>query len=190
MGGAQISDADSGTVEPCRRNAGREHERMIGIALVGEEIESRSNEVRSDPCVRHVADEARFSGISPDHFRPLVPGRRAPAGKKESEQFLRTIAPSKAYKGADGAKLVWCVLVPRLVAVATVDELAPIALVRRLHQRERKVARISMRCERDGRRRRIEITELGRAREISDAMHRGGGLQRCRKLVAKLIALR
>src|SRR5262249_3286659 len=76
----QFLDEPALRAEPLGRDPGGDHERSISLALVGEEIEHRPNEVRCNPAMRHVSDEARQSRVSSDDLGPLVPGRRAPPG--------------------------------------------------------------------------------------------------------------
>ena len=78
--------------------------------------------------MRHVADETRLARIAPDDLRPLIPRCRTPVRHEESQQLVRTLAPSKAHKRSDRAQLVGRVIVPRLVSVPSFDEFAPIAL--------------------------------------------------------------
>src|SRR5206468_8872690 len=79
----QALDPDPAALEPFGRNAGAEHECAVGIALVGEQIEHRANEIRCDPRVRHVADKSRLPRIASYNFGPLIPRGRAAAGEEE-----------------------------------------------------------------------------------------------------------
>ncbi len=103
--------------------------------------------------------------IAADDLGPLVPRRRTPIAEKEGEQRLRAVAPAQPHERADDAQLVRRVGIPRRLAVAAIGELAPVALVGGSHQLRRKHADVAARRERDRRRRRIEIAELGRSRE-------------------------
>src|SRR6185312_3384276 len=84
---AQALDAHAFAVEPCVRNARGDHKGSIRFTLVGKQIEDRSYEIRSDPAVRHVADETRFARIAADDFGPLIPFGRAPIVHEEIDGF-------------------------------------------------------------------------------------------------------
>ena len=73
-------------------DAGPDHQSLIGFAFVNEQAARRPDEIGTDPGVRHVADEARRLGIVPDHFGPMIPGRRPLALQKECQRFLRLVA--------------------------------------------------------------------------------------------------
>ncbi len=139
--------------------------------------------------MRHVADETDLACIATDDFRPLVPRGGSPAGHEERQQLVRTLAPSEAHERAHVAQLVRRVVLPWLVAVAPIDELAPVPLERRPQQLRRNRARVSGRRQCDRRRRRIEVPELRCAGQIVDAVRRRRSHERCGDVARELVAL-
>ena len=68
-------------------NARREHQRVVVVALVGEQVQRRAHVVGRHPGMRQVAEEERLARRARHDFRPLVPARAA-AGRRR-----RTPAP-------------------------------------------------------------------------------------------------
>src|SRR6266545_5538082 len=131
IGRAQVLHRDTRSLEPFRRNATGEYERAVALSFVCEEIERSADEVRGDPPMRHVADEARLPGIAAHHLGPLVPRHRTTAGQEERQELVRPVAPTQADERADRPDLVRRVVLPRGPTVPPVDELAPVPFIRR-----------------------------------------------------------
>ena len=158
------------TVEPCHRDAGREHQRSFAFVLVREQVEHRADVVRRDPAVRHVAEEARLARIAQHHLGPLVPAARASVAVEEGHRLQRALALAEPHEAADVAPLVRRVGIPCLGAVAALAEVAPVALEGVAHERVGQRAQQAARAERDGARGRIEVAAVGRARQHVEAV--------------------
>ena len=111
---------------------------MIRCAFVGEQVERCADEIRGDPSVRHVADEAGLARVAANDFRPLVPAGGAAVAHEECDRLFGTFAPAEAHEAADRAPFVGRVVLP-VRAVATRDKLFPVTFEGVVQQILRKV---------------------------------------------------
>ena len=136
--------------------------------------------------MRHVSDEARSPRIAPDDFGPLVPRHGTPPREEEFEQLVRPLAPSEPHERADDAQLVRRVILPVPAAVAALDELLPVPLVRRGNRRLRQQRGRTRGRKGDRRRRGIEVAELRGSGNVGDAVPGHRLAQRHHEIAAKL----
>jgi len=170
-------------------NAGAQHERVVAIPLKGEEIEHGADEVRGDPAVWQVANEARLPRIAADHLGPLVPGRRTTISHEEGEQLVSPISPAQSNERAHVPQLVGRVVLPVPPAVSPVDELAPVPLECAEHQIGWQALKLPAGGDGDRRGGRIEVAQLGCARKIGDAVGGNDMSERRGEIDAELVAL-
>ena len=147
--GAQASHLDRAGAQPALGYAGAEHQRAVGIALVGEEVERGSDVVRRDPRVRHVAEEARLARLAhrpprPTGSTPPAAGRagrsRAARARARAGRGARTPTPSAARRA--------CSRFHARCPSRARSHLAPVALQGRFEQRARHARLDAGRAER------------------------------------------
>src|SRR5262245_39424463 len=130
IGRAQVLDRHTLALQPLRWQARGQHERAVGFAFAGEEVERRADEVGSHPAMRHIAHEAWLPWLATHHLCPLIPAGRPPIGKEKVEQRLRALAPTETHERPHGAQLIGGVIVPWCPTIPPCDERLPVALER------------------------------------------------------------
>src|SRR4051812_1163393 len=187
--GAQVGDVDAWDFgDPLVLDARADHQARVALALVGEHVEKAPYVIAPDPGVRHVADELRRFGIAIHDLRPLMPRRRALSLKKEIEQLVRARALAELYLDADVAQLVRSVGVPRLHPHRSLPRFLEILVEGAIEQRARQSARFAARSHGDGRRRRIEIGQLHRPRDVVDSPAYNYGFDRLEQIRAEAVS--
>src|SRR5882672_8561548 len=186
---AQVFDRDSLALQPLQGQAGGQHERAIGFAFIGEEVERRADEVGRHPAMRHITHKAWLAQLATYHFGPLVPAGWPLAGEKEVEQFLSALAPAETHKCPHGAQLIGGVIVPGYHTIPSCDECLPVALERGKQQLLWHMGLLPAGVESNGRGGSVEIAEFGAARQVGNAVRCRAHGQRGVQIVPKLVAL-
>ena len=88
---AQVLDRHTLALQPLRWQARGQHERAVGFAFIGEEVERRADEVGSHPAMRHIAHEARLAQARDPPLRPIGSSQAAAGRQKRSRA-----APARA----------------------------------------------------------------------------------------------
>src|SRR5690606_39590327 len=89
---------------------------------------------------------------------------------------------------ADVAPLVGRVVLPFHATVAARGEVAPVAFEGAVQQLVRQPGLLAARRERDGGRGRVEVAELGRARQVVDTVPTRGRAQRVEQVGLEAVA--
>ena len=116
---------------------------IVGLALVGEQVEHRADVVRRDPAVRQVAEEARLARVARDDLGPLVPaGGPLVARRRSRAASQRALAPAEPHEGCRRcAARRACRRSTSRAPSRRVDELAPVALEGRCARARRAACR-------------------------------------------------
>src|SRR6202012_3775188 len=97
------------------------------------------------------------------------------------------VTPAEPYEGRDATDFVRRIVLPRDAPITSRDESFPVLLEGPLDQRLRQASLPAARRQRDGRRRGIEVAELGGAGNEIDAVSFHRGLDRGMEVGAHLV---
>ncbi len=129
----------------------------------------------------------RGAFIAPDDLGPLPPSRRPLVGEEEVKQLVRALPPPEPDEGSDVAHLVGRERVPRGAVSPLAEEL--VVLLESPGERSRiEDVRGRRRREGDRGRGRVEVAEVGRARDVVDAMLASRRLDRGGEVLRELVA--
>jgi len=187
-GRAQAIHRDTGIgPQPRFRYAGADDERAAVLPLVGEAVQHRPQKVRSHPGMRHVADELRCGRVAPDHLGPVVPARRPLVGQEEAQQLVGPGPPAEPDEGPHRPELVGRVGLPG-PALPSRQEVLVVLLKRPPERAWWERGRFADRRHGDGRRGRVEVTELDRPGQIIDPVAGHRQRERLHQIATKRVA--
>ena len=181
----QILDRDA-LVQPRRIDARRQHK--LVAQFIGEDRTRGVDEIRTAPCVRHVADVRRGTLLRVYHFREVVPVVR-PRGlvDKVSQQLEPAVTLAEADEDIHVARLVRRERVP--LAAEPLRDMVEVIVERVLQFRLRHEVRLVAGHDADGRRGRVQVAKFHAARELVDARALGHAEHGCIRALAEVLRL-